>query len=214
MSIIYTGSQTVAGLAAIGAAGLGAALLLTDVASAQDRIVIAGRDGVYAEALRIMTEAYEAAHPGVEIELLELPYANLYERAVISMREGGGAYDVVLMDDTWATEFMSNGWLTDLDALGGGAEADFIAPTVAVSRYPHGEGTLYALPMVGNVALFAYRTDLFAEAGLDQPPASWDEVVAAAATLDGVVDHGVVYRGPQGGCSTPRPGAGSRRHSA
>ena len=176
-------------------AGIGAALLLDGAAMAQDRIVIAGRDGVYAEGLRMMVEAYQAANPDAEIELLELPYANLYERAVIAMREGSSAYDVVLMDDTWATEFMSNGWLADLDALGGGADADFIAPTVAVSRYPHGDGTLYALPMVGNVALFAYRSDLFAEAGLSHPPANWDEVVAAAAALDGAVDHGVVYRG-------------------
>ena len=178
-------------------AGLGAAVLISGSALAQDRIVIAGRDGVYAEGLRLMVEAYQSANPGVEIELLELPYANLYERAVISMREGSGAYDVVLMDDTWATEFMSNGWLADLDALGGGADADFIAPTVAASRYPFGEGTLYALPMVGNVELFAYRADLFETHGLAHPPADWDAVVDAAATLSeaGAVDHGVVYRG-------------------
>ena len=178
-------------------AGLGAAVLISGQAVAQERIVIAGRDGVYAEGLRLMVDAYQAANPGVEIELLELPYANLYERAVISMREGSGAYDVVLMDDTWATEFMSNGWLADLDALGGGADADFIATTVAASHYPFGGGTLYALPMVGNVELFAYRADLFDAHGLAHPPASWDAVVEAAATLSdaGVVDHGVVYRG-------------------
>jgi multiple sugar transport system substrate-binding protein len=143
----------------------------------------------------MMVEAYQEANPGVEIELLELPYANLYERAVISMREGSGAYDVVLMDDTWATEFMSQGWLADLDELGGGADADFIDRTLAVSRYPYGDGTLHAIPMVGNVELFAYRADLFEEAGLEAPPVDWDAVVAAAAALDGVVEHGVVYRG-------------------
>ncbi|MCA8934401.1 MAG: extracellular solute-binding protein, partial [Rhodospirillaceae bacterium] len=177
--------------------GIGAAVLLSGTALAQERIVIAGRDGVYAEGLRRVVEAYMAANPGTEVELLELPYANLYERAVISMREGSGAYDVVLMDDTWAPEFMGNGWLADLDALGGGADADFIGPTVAVSRYPYGDGTLYALPMVGNVELFAYRSDLFEEYGLDQPPADWDAVVDAARTLSeaGAVDFGVVYRG-------------------
>jgi multiple sugar transport system substrate-binding protein len=178
-----------------GIAGIGAALLLAGQASAQDRIVVAGRDGVYAEGLGMMVEAYLEANPGVEIELLELPYANLYERAVISMREGGGAYDVVLMDDTWATEFMSQGWLADLDELGGGADADFIDRTLAVSRYPYGDGALHAIPMVGNVELFAYRADLFEEAGLEAPPADWDAVVAAAEALDGTVEHGVVYRG-------------------
>ena len=182
---------------AVAIAGICAAHVLGGTALAQDRIVIAGRDGVYAEGLRLMVEAYQAANPGVEVELLELPYANLYERAVISMREESGAYDVVLMDDTWATEFMSNGWLADLDALGGGADADFIDRTVAVSRYPYGDGTLFALPMVGNVELFAYRADLFDAHGLEHPPASWDAVVEAAATLSeaGAAEHGVVFRG-------------------
>ena len=179
------------------AAGLSAALLMSSTALAQDSIVIAGRDGVYATGLGMMVEAYQAANPGVEIELLELPYANLYERAVISMREGAGAYDVVLMDDTWATEFMSEGWLTDLETLGYTSDSDFIFPTIAASQHPYGDGPLFALPMVGNVELFAYRTDLFEAHGLEHPPADWDAVVEAAATLSeaGVVDHGVVYRG-------------------
>ena len=182
---------------AIAVAGMAAALFVSGTAVAQDRIVIAGRDGVFAEGLRMMVDAYRAENPGTEIELLELPYANLYERSVIAMREGSAAYDVVLIDDTWATEFMSNGWLADLDALGGGADADLIEPTIAVSRYPYGDGTLHAIPMVGNVELFAYRADLFEAAGLNHPPASWDEVVAAASAISesGAAEYGVVYRG-------------------
>ncbi len=175
------------------AAGL--VLAATSVQGA-DKLIIAGRDGGYAQALSKAVELYKAKNPGVEVERLELPYGGLYEKATISLREKAGAYDVVMMDDTWAVEFMSNGWLADLDKLGGGIDADFVKPAVDVSRYPVGSGPLYAIPFVGNVELFAYRKDLFEKYGFGTP-ASWTEVLKAAKTISekesGV--SGVVYRG-------------------
>ena len=180
------------------AAGLLASSALMAPALAQDRLVVAGRDGVYAEAMAWLIEAYAAANPQAEIESLELPYAGLYERAVIDLREGADAFDIILLDDTWATEFMSRDWLMDLDAAGVGTEG-FVDSTVAVARYPAGDGTLSALPFVGNVELFAYNKAIFESHGLGRPE-SWDAVVTAAAAVseadDGV--HGVVFRGTKG----------------
>ncbi len=165
-------------------------------AAADETLTIAGRDGGYATALNRMVALYKEKNPNVEIELLELPYGGLYEKATIGFREKAGAYDVVMLDDTWAVEFMSNGWLADLDQLGGGLDADFVAPARAVSRYPVGTGTHYAVPFVGNVELFAYRSDLLDKHGFDAPE-SWSEVVEIARTIseneEGVA--GVVYRG-------------------
>ena len=173
-----------------------AAVLVMGGAAQAEKLVIAGRDGGYAKALAMAVEAYSQKNPGVEVERLELPYGGLYEKATIAMREKAGAYDVVMLDDTWAVEFMSNGWLADLDQLGGGADADFIKPAVAVSRYPVGTGTLHALPFVGNVALFAYRKDLLEKHGFGAPQ-SWTEVTEAAKIVAekeaGV--SGVVFRG-------------------
>jgi multiple sugar transport system substrate-binding protein len=171
-----------------------ALVALPRAADAQD-LTIAGRDGVYAEALAWLVDAYAEANPDVEIERLELPYAGLYERSVIAMREDAGAFDVVMLDDTWATEWMGEGWLADLEALGLSTDG-FVDPTVAVSRYPYGDGGLHALPFVGNVELFAYNAAMFEAHGLDRPE-SWTDVVDAAATIDEAepaVD-GVVFRG-------------------
>lgn len=168
-----------------------AATALAAGSSSAADLVIAGRDGGYAQALNMAVEAYQAANPGIEVNRLELPYGGLLEKATISMREKAGAYDVIMMDDTWATEFMSRGWLADLDQLGGGIEEDFVPATVSVSRYPAGDGPLYAIPFVGNVEMFAYRSDLI------ERPESWTDVVAAAKQVsqadDGV--SGVVFRG-------------------
>ncbi len=75
------------------------------------KLVIAGRDGGYGKSLQQTIYDYQKMNPGVDIELLKLPYGSLYEKLVISLREKTGSYGLVMLDDTWATEFMGNGLL-------------------------------------------------------------------------------------------------------
>jgi multiple sugar transport system substrate-binding protein len=164
-----------------------------------EKLVIAGRDGVYGKSLERAVQEFQKENPGVQVELLKLPYGSLYEKLVISFREGSGAYDLVMLDDTWATEYMANGWLLDLEGAGLKPDTDFIGNALAVGRYPYKNGKLYALPIVGNVELFAYRKDLFEKHGLSEPQ-TWLDVVEAAvkiqASEEGV--KGVVFRGTKG----------------
>jgi multiple sugar transport system substrate-binding protein len=160
---------------------LAAAFVLTGLApaAAQERLVIAGRDAAFGTALGAMVEAYQARHPGLRIERLELPGGALYDRMALNARERTRALDVLMLDDIWAPEFMANGWLADLDRLGG-VPGGFVRSAEAVSRGPAGQR--FAAPMVGNVAMFAYRTDLLARHGI-AAPTTWTEVAAAARAL-------------------------------
>ncbi len=174
-----------------------AALALSAAAShavAAD-LVIAGRDDIYGKGIAEAVAGFVKLHPGTEIELLKLPNANLYQKLKLSMREGTGAYDLIMMDDIWSPEFISNGWLKPLPASL--ADADLIPSTVALGRNASGE--LFALPIVGNVEMFAYRKDLLAKYNL-QPPRSWDDVVKIARTVGGADKgvSGVVFRGTKG----------------
>jgi len=173
------------------ALGLAAAAAMSAGTAPAADLVIAGRDGGYANALSMAVEAFQDTNPGVDVDRLELPYGGLLEKVTISMRERANAYDVIMLDDTWATEFMSRGWLANLDELGGGIDADFISAAVDVSRYPVGSGPLYAVPFVGNVEMFAYRSDL-----MDRPE-SWTDVLEAAKRISGLGGDvsGVVFRG-------------------
>lgn len=182
-------------LAALLAAGIGCGAVNVQA----ERLVIAGRDGGYAKALSMAVEMYKAKNPDLEVERLELPYGGLLEKATISLREKSGSYDVIMLDDTWAVEFMSNNWLADMEKIGGSIDADFVKPAQDVSRYPVGTGPYYAVPFVGNVELFAYRKDLLEKYGFGQPT-SWEQVVSTAKTINekeaGV--SGVVFRGTKG----------------
>ena len=79
------------------------------------------------------------------------------------------------------------------------------ARLLALCRHPYKTGSLYALPYVGNSQLFFYRKDLF-EKYLINPPATWDDVLAAAKTIqekettgaNGGQVYGYVERAAQG----------------
>ncbi len=151
------------------------------------KLTIAGRDGVYGNAMQYATDEYTKGHPDVTFDVLKLPYNSQYEKVVIDMKSGTGSYDLIMIDDPNAPQFQKAGWLASLDGMlkskGETLDPDFISAAVKLGRYPYADsGTLYALPHVGNVEMFAYRTDLFDKYGLAKP-ATWDDVLADAQKL-------------------------------
>jgi multiple sugar transport system substrate-binding protein len=64
-----------------------------------------------------------------------------------------------------------------------GPDDDFVRSSVSVCRNPYETGELFALPYVGNSQLFFYRKDLFEKHNLKDPQ-TWDDVLAAAKTID------------------------------
>ena len=167
-------------------------------------LTIAGRDGAYGEAMQLAADAYHKLHPEVSFEVLKLSGSSLFEKTVIDMKGQTGTYDLILIDDPNITQFQEVGWLADLDALykqtGTKVDSDFIETTLMLGRYPYtSSGTLTALPFAGNVALFAYRTDLFDKYGFGEPE-TWTEMLNAIKAIDaGESDvNGVLFRGVKG----------------
>ncbi len=168
------------------------------------KLTIAGRDGSYGDAMQYAADEYTKQHPNVTFDVLKLPYNTQYEKVVIDMRSGTGTYDLIMIDDPNAPQFQKAGWLADVGALLSARnmklDPDIIATTVRLCRYPYSDsGTLYALPHVGNVEMFAYRHDLFDRYGLPKPQ-TWDNVLAAAQKLS-QADKSVtpvVFRGVKG----------------
>ena len=168
------------------------------------KLVIAGRDGDYGNAMQIAVDAYTAKNPNVSVELLKLSGDDIYQKTVIDLKTGTGTYDLILIDDPKAMQFQKAGWLEDLDGMyrkaGTSVDTDFISTTIDLCRYPNGpKGKLYGLPFVGNVSLFAYRSDLFTKYGLKDPK-TWDDVLAAAKKISENEPNvsGVSFRGVKG----------------
>lgn len=164
-------------------------------------LTLAVNSGVEGDALKQAAKDYEA-QTGVQINIAEFPYANLFEKELIDLTARAGAYDLIMLDDPWFPKFASQQLLTELFPLlqtkgQNGPDQDFVATSIALGREPYQTGALYALPYVGNSQLLFYRKDLFAKHNLKEP-ATWDEALTAAKTIsdreqNGAPGGGKVY---------------------
>ena len=154
-------------------------------------LTIAVNAGVEGSALKAAANEWGAAH-ATHIEVVELPYANLFEKESLDLESRTGAYDVVMLDDPWFPKLVADGGLSTLPRA---PDADFLASCVAVCK--QGD-QVYALPYVGNSQLFFYRRDLFEKYKLGAPD-RWEKVRDAAKTIgSGEKMFGYVMRAAPG----------------
>lgn len=160
----------------------------------QPSLTIAINAGVEGDALKAAANEW-AARNATRLEIVELPYANLFEKELLDLTSRTGAYDVIMMDDPWFPRLVENGSLAPLERQ---PDADFLMSCLDVCRQPYRTGKYYALPYVGNSQLFFYRKDLFDKYGLAEP-ASWDDVLNAARKIGAAEKmYGYVMRAAPG----------------
>ena len=132
---------------------------------------------------------------GVAVEIEPHPYDSLLETLTINLTQATGAYDLVSMDDPWLPYFAGGEYLRNLDDLmdeqGIEPDADFLPELLPLGEFPPESG-LRAIPWIGNVQVFAWRTDVLGELGLE-PPRTWDDVLANAGAITDARDASGLY---------------------
>jgi len=198
-------------LTAAGALGLSAANLLTTPAPAAPSTFAAPRlqaskitilvnsgDG---QRVRAVAEPY-TSRTGTTVEALELPYDQSFQKLQIALSQKTDAYDLASLDDPWIPQFAGGQFLVNLDELysktGTSPSEDFQPQLFGLGDWPKGSG-LRALPWLGNVQVFAWRTDLISDR-----PNTWNQVVTTAQNIQagpsGV--YGYAIRGAAGNPAT------------
>lgn len=161
-------------------AGGGEAVSADDVAAALEAggtLTVWGWDA----PLPATVEAFEAAYPNVDVELVNAGTGNdQYTALQNAVQAGSGVPDVVHLEYSAVPQFALSSSLADLTAFGAADLADDYTPgtwgSVAL------DGGVYGLPLdSGPMALF-YNADVFAQYGIEVP-ATWEEYVEAARTL-------------------------------
>jgi sorbitol/mannitol transport system substrate-binding protein len=168
--------------------------------------------GAYAETITIatvnngdmirmqgLTEAFEASHPGIEVEWVTLEENVLRQNVTTDIAQGGGQYDVITIGQYEAPIWAARDWLLSLDDLGADYNIDDLLPAMRAGLSHN--GTLYASPFYGESSMVMYRTDLMAAAGLEMPAApTWDFIREAAVAMtdrDNEI-YGICLRGKPG----------------
>lgn len=178
-------------------AGLLAALMGSAVSAETLKLVEVITSPERTEVLKGMVDGYKAANPGVEVEIVSVPWGQAFE-TVATMIAGGDTPDVIEMPDTWQALYADQLMPLDDRITGWEHGATLTEKTIAMGKLANGKITM--IPYGFYLRAMFYNKKLLAEAGVAEPPKTMEDFMAASeavSKLDG--KYGYCLRGGPGG---------------
>lgn len=128
------------------------------------------------KVLKPLFDEYTKENPGVTIEHQTVAYADLLNRITASRL--GGAPDIYSYYTLWLADFVDSQLFATppADAVSG-IKASYPAGTVGGVTY---QGQVWGYPTEVDDYQLIYNKKLLQEAGVEQPPATWDELKSTA----------------------------------
>lgn len=139
-------------------------------------------------------ETFEAEHPGIKVDVEEIPFSELVSQINLRFGADDDSIDVISADVPLVSSYGYKGWLLPLDDVFTEEEkADWLPAALNAGSY---EGQLLAAPVSTSTQLLYYNLDAFEAAGITPPGQderwTWDEVMDAAQQLKVVGDDDTV----------------------
>lgn len=135
---------------------------------------------------------------GIEVTVVAIPWDSIDERLTTAVASGDGP-DLLQIGLSKLRTFADAGALLPLD--------DHLAdhPALAPENFPEAVsgdalkvgGQTVSVPWISDTRVLFYRSDILEDSGIDAPPATWDELRDAAATLADRGDGQFGYYIPQ-----------------
>ncbi|MFD3665869.1 ABC transporter substrate-binding protein [Streptomyces sp. NPDC058659] len=120
---------------------------------------------------------------GIKVKLEVIPWSDLLNRILTATTSGQGP-DVLNIGNTWSASLQSTGALLPFDAENfkavGGKDRfvdSALGSTGAAGKDPA------AVPLYSMAYALYYNKQMFKDAGIAKPPATWDELIAAGKKL-------------------------------
>ncbi|TXS54216.1 extracellular solute-binding protein [Streptomyces sp. t39] len=130
---------------------------------------------------------------GIKVKLEVVPWADLLNRILTATTSGQGP-DVLNIGNTWSASLQSTGALLPWDAKNFeaiGGKDRFVESALGSTGVQAQEPA--AVPLYSMAYALYYNKKMFQDAGVEKPPATWDELVATGKKLtkDGKAAIGV-----------------------
>jgi multiple sugar transport system substrate-binding protein len=125
----------------------------------------------------------------IKVNYENLPWAQ-YHGAVATRLVGNAPMDVLWVSDAWLPEFAAAPWIAPIDDIPELMKYDAEAAAYCTQSMVY-NGRQYGLTYYGDHMSFVFNTDIMQRAGIDKPPATWDEVVEASLKIKqkGIVEY-------------------------
>jgi raffinose/stachyose/melibiose transport system substrate-binding protein len=134
-----------------------------------------------AKVIQKMMDEYTAQNPNVTFKTVWNGREN--QTKLRSALAAGTKVDLMDQDtDQVAGGMMSEGLGYPLDSLLTQDVKDLFSPGI-LDQYKSRDGHVFLWPYVNNAIVFHYNKDVFANAGIDKAPETWDEFLAACDKL-------------------------------
>jgi len=134
-------------------------------------------------AMKKLAANFHAEHPNITIEFQNVTADNSQQK-ITTQIAGGNPPDAAFVDASAVPTFAGRKAIINLDDyIGRSAWVDPNAYVPAFKDFVTIDKSMYGLPFEGESTSMFYNKDMFAAAGIDHPPTTWDELEADAAAL-------------------------------
>ncbi|MEL6350871.1 MAG: sugar ABC transporter substrate-binding protein [Cyanobacteria bacterium J06627_28] len=123
---------------------------------------------------------FEAENPGTTVNWVDVPWADM-ETKILAAVSAGNAPDVVNLNPNFASQLATRGaWLTLDDKLSDEEKAVYLPKIFEATQL---NGDSFGFPWYLTARVTLYNTDIFEEAGVAEPPATFEELATVAKQI-------------------------------
>jgi multiple sugar transport system substrate-binding protein len=192
------GGASLAGAALLGTAACGGGGGGSQTAEDGSLIVVFSMGPDDSGTLQDIIDRFNEDNAGeIQIEYRQQPTDTgaYFDQLRTQFQAGGGDIALIGGDVIWPAQFAANGWIVDLsDKFTEEMRADFLEGPIESMQY---DGGMYGVPWYTDAGMLYYRQDLLENAGVSEPPATWEELRQLAAEIGESenIENGFVFQG-------------------
>jgi ABC-type glycerol-3-phosphate transport system substrate-binding protein len=141
----------------------------------------------WAEHMQEVIDAFEAANPGITVEMETYPFRQLFEIIEVRMQAQSADVDLISVDVPLVASYSVRGFLHPLDAYFTPEEMESTWVPASVNAGIYNDQFM-AAPQNSSTQFMYINPRIFADAGVEPPPAIEDGAAVDAALVDAVVE--------------------------
>lgn len=144
-----------------------------------------------ADVLEAIVNEFNGAHPGLPVKIVQSGnYADIYRKTTAAIK-AGTLPSMAVAYGNMTVEYARAGAVAGLDefihdpkqGLSETDLADFFPVMLEQNRYPEFDGAILSWPYTKAVLVMYFNTRVLSAAGIDTPPATWEEFIAQCRTV-------------------------------
>lgn len=135
--------------------------------------------GVSNEAMESAVKAFESENPDLKIKRTSFAFGDL-SKSIVQGGVGGEVPDVAIIDNVDNQNFAALGLLQDITSEVSALKDEYFEGPWNSTQL---DGKTFGLPMNSNNLALFYNKTMFAQAGITEPPSTWEELATTAKKL-------------------------------